>query len=46
MVSPYEHLVQRLRRAREEAGVSHVEAAERLGLSQPLLSQVEACQPT
>ncbi len=46
MVSPYderyEQLVQRLRRAREEANLSQVKVAEKLGLSQPLVSRIEA----
>jgi len=48
MVSPYdaryEHLAQRLRRARMEAGLSQVEVAKKLGLTQPLVSRIEAGQ--
>lgn len=46
MVSPYderyEQLVQRLRRARAEAGLSQTQVAGKLGLSQPLVSRIEA----
>lgn len=46
MVSPYdaryEQLVQRLRRARTEAGLSQSHVARKLGLSQPLVSRIEA----
>jgi len=46
MVSPYderyEQLVHRLRRAREEAGLSQSRVAQKLGLSQPLVSRIEA----
>jgi len=48
MVSPYDsryqQLVQRLRRAREEAGISQAAVAEKLGLTQPLVSRIEAGQ--
>lgn len=46
MVSPYdqryEQLVQRLQRARQEAGLSQTWVAKKMGLSQPLVSRIEA----
>lgn len=46
MVSPYderyEQLVQRLRRARKETDLSQSFVAAKLGLSQPLVSRIEA----
>jgi transcriptional regulator with XRE-family HTH domain len=48
MVSPYdaryELLVQRLRRAREEAGLTQTAVGKKLGLSQPLVWRIEAGQ--
>lgn len=48
MVSPYderyEQLVARLRRARTDAGLSQTEVAKKLGLTQPLVSRMEAGQ--
>jgi len=48
MVSHYderfEYLVQRLRRAREEAKLSQSEVAVKVGLTQPLMSRIEAGQ--
>lgn len=48
MVSAYderfEQLVQRLRTAREEAGLTQGEVAKKAGLTQPLLSRIEAGQ--
>jgi len=48
MVSHYdqrfEFLVERLRRARAEANLSQTEVAEKVGLTQPLVSRIEAGQ--
>jgi len=48
MVSHYderfEYLVQRLRRARAEAKLSQSEVAVQVGLTQPLVSRIEAGQ--
>jgi transcriptional regulator with XRE-family HTH domain len=48
MVSHYderfEYLVDRLRRARVEAKLSQSDVAEKVGLSQPLVSRIEAGQ--
>lgn len=48
MVSPYDaryrQLVQRLREARKEAGLSQAEVARELRLTQPLVSRIEAGQ--
>lgn len=48
MVSHYderfEFLVERLRRARVEARLSQTEVAEKIGLTQPLVSRIEAGQ--
>lgn len=48
MVSHYderfEFLVQRLRRARVEAKLSQSEVAKKVGLTQPLVSRIEAGQ--
>lgn len=46
MVSPhdprYQALLERLRTARKEAGVSQVQVAEHLDLVQPLVSRIES----
>lgn len=46
MVSPYDPryraLLKRLRKAREHAGVTQQQVADRLGLVQPLVSRIEA----
>jgi transcriptional regulator with XRE-family HTH domain len=48
MVSHYderfEYLVERLRRARAEADLSQSEVAKKVGLTQPLVSRIEAGQ--
>lgn len=46
MVSPhdprYRSLLKRLRKARNDAGVTQQQVADRLGLVQPLISRIEA----
>jgi len=40
----YEHLVERLKKARAEAEVSQVQVAKTLGITQPLVSRIESGQ--